>query len=143
MSLFILLCLRLIEQPAMGNEVPPLEDTAGNPASGPVGIVVYSARDGAAAASLVGSQLCGAGLHPQAVADVRGLNFWPASGFVRGTVQSQEARDGARILLDWTGVWGDSLGAPAGGCTVLKTDGEHVTMMTSCSAVLEGHVRVE
>lgn len=141
--LVLLFCQRLISAPASANEVPPLEDSSGNPAASPQGLVVYSSREGADEASRVGIRLCGMGIQTAAVADVRGLNFWPAEGFVRGTVIAQEGCDRTRILLDWTGSWGNSLGIPAGGCTVLKTDGENITMLSSCASVLEGHVVIK
>lgn len=45
-----------------------------------------------------------------AIADVRDYDYWPARGFVKDAIRSEEQRAGRPIYLDWNGAFGDSLG---------------------------------
>ena len=54
-----------------------------------------------------------------AIADVRGLNFFPINEFVRLAVQQASVRTSTEVLLDWKGRWGDTFGCPRGVSTVI------------------------
>lgn len=122
-----------------------LEDVEGNTVRPPpAGIYVYSDRSGSEDASRAGAILRESGARGVvAIADVRGLGFWPLSTTVRDAVESQVRRDGAPILLDWTGAWGNMMGLQAGGCSVLIMSGESIERTSSCDAVISGGVKAE
>ena len=141
-----IVCLRVMAT-AFGGEAPVLEDANGNRqvgiGPGPTAYV-YRGRDTSLVASQAGGIISGVpGVNVVAVADVRGLGWWPVSGFVRDAVVQQGKRDGTNILFDWTGSWGNAMGLPAGGCSVVITDGRSVVTNTDCSAVIEGRVEVK
>jgi hypothetical protein len=146
LGIFIV-CLRVMGMAAFAGEVPVLEDANGNPRAG-IGpgptTYVYSGRDTSNVASQVGGVISGVpGVNVVAVADVRGLGWWPISRVVKDAVVEQGKRDGTSVLFDWTGAWGNAMGLQGGSCSVVVTDGKSVVLRSECGVILEGGVVVK
>ncbi len=89
-------------------------------------VFVYEARQGTQQNSVFKAELADyMRAHPSApvdvvaIADVRGLNFFPLNEFIRKAVQDASERASMEVLLDWTGSWGQSFHCPSGPSTVL------------------------
>ncbi len=72
-----------------------------------------------------------------AVADVQGYDFWPARGFVKGSIRDEEKKAGTPIYCDWTGAFRQAFQLRAGTSTILLYGRDGKLLLASEGALSE------